>query len=280
MKKYLFLFAFALVILIGSFIYQLFSFSDNKLHIVFCDIGQGDAIFIRTPEGADILIDGGPDSKVLNCLFHHMPFWDRDIEAMYATHPDADHITGLVSVLKSYKVKYFGTSNAPKDTAVFKQLNEMIAKEGLKRDLVYRGELVKFSDGVTIKSYWPTPEFIKSNSPDTNNYSLVQDVTYGNFNALLDGDIPATILNSIMPTLQKVDIFKPPHHGSHTGLDEFTFQHVVPKLAVISAGKKNRYHHPHPKVLQILKQNNIPYLRTDERGDIEIVSDGKTWIVK
>ena len=80
--------------------------------------------------------------------------------------------------------------------------------------------------------------------------------------------------------LPKVDVFKPSHHGSKTGMDEYTFQHVVPKFAVISAGKKNKYHHPHPTVLQILKEKNIPYYRTDEKGDVEIVSDGKKWWVK
>lgn len=280
MKKYILIFGFTLVALVGILIYQLISFSDNKLHVVFCDIGQGDAIFIRTPGGADILVDGGPDSKVLDCLFNHMPFWDRDIEVMYATHPDADHITGLVDVFRNYNVKYFGTSNAPKDTQVFKQLNEMIAKEGLNRDLVYRGDKVVFSDKVNIKTFWPTVEFENSHSKETNDYSLVQEVSYGNFSILLDGDVPATILNSIMPTLDKVDVFKPPHHGSKTGVDEFTFQHLIPKLAVISVGKKNRYGHPHPKVLQVLKDNNIPYLKTDEKGDIEIVSDGKSWWVK
>mgnify|MGYP001618356405 CR=1 FL=1 len=107
------------VLLLIFAIYQFISFSDKKLHIVFCSVGQGDAILIRTPEGSDILVDGGPDESVSNCLSRHMPLWDRTIEVVYLTHPDADHLTGLIQVIKTYNVKYFGTSDAPKETLVF-----------------------------------------------------------------------------------------------------------------------------------------------------------------
>lgn len=280
MKKYLLLFALSLFVLGTTAIYQYAKYTDKKLHITFCNVGQGDSIFIRTPQGADILIDGGPASNVLDCLANHMPFWDRDIEIIYLTHPDADHLTGLIDVFEKYNVLYFGTSDAPKDTDVFKQLNQHIAVESIKKNFIYRGDSVKLSDGVAIKTLWPTVEYTHSGEEDTNNYSLTQDLSYGSFHVLLTGDIPFQILNSIMPTLTDIDVFKPPHHGSKTGVDEYTFQHILPKAAVISVGKKNRYGHPNNGVLGILQQNNIPYYRTDEMGDIEFVTDGKTWKIK
>lgn len=277
MKKYLLLCILSIFVLGMTAIYQYSKYTDKKLHITFCNVGQGDSIIIRTPEGADILVDGGPSPKVLDCLASHMPFWDNDIEIIYLTHPDADHLTGLIDVFEKYNVLYFGTSDAPKDTEVFKQLNQYIAKEGIKKNFVYRGDSVKLSDGVTINTLWPTVEYTHSGEDDTNNYSLVQDLSYGNFHVLLTGDIPFQLLNSIMPTLSEIDVFKPPHHGSKTGVDEYTFQHILPKTAVISVGKKNRYGHPNKGVLQILHEKNIPYYRTDLHGDVEIVSDGKTW---
>lgn len=126
MRKYILFLLISSAVLIGLFFYQTIEFSDKKLHLVFCDIGQGDAIYIRTPDGDDILIDGGPNEKVLDCLASNMPIWDRKIEAIYLTHPDADHLTGLISVVNNYEVDYFGTSDAPKSTGVFKELNNAL----------------------------------------------------------------------------------------------------------------------------------------------------------
>ena len=76
----------------------------GELRVYFFDVGQGDSIFIKTPEGKDVLIDGGPNQKVLECLSNHMPFWDKEIELVVLTHPESDHITGLVAVLDRYSV--------------------------------------------------------------------------------------------------------------------------------------------------------------------------------
>ncbi len=92
-------------IVLGLLIGVLTSLPDGKLHLVFCDVGQGDAIYIKTPKGSDILVDGGPNEKVLDCLGRHLPFYDRDIELVVLTHPHADHFTGLISVLERYSVK-------------------------------------------------------------------------------------------------------------------------------------------------------------------------------
>lgn len=270
----------SLAFLICLYGYQLIKFSDNKLHITFCDVGQGDGIHIRTPEGEDILIDGGPDSKVLNCLEKHMPFWDRQIEAVYMTHPDADHLTGLIYVIKSYKVIYFGTSKAPKSTAAFDELHKVLDQKNIKVNYLYKGDSLKTKSGLKMNILWPTHEFAQNPSEDTNDYSLVQFFQFGDFTALFTGDVPHVYLNSIMPGIKSLDLFKPPHHGSKTGVDEFTFQHIIPKFAVISSGRENRYGHPNKEVLDILQGLKIRYKNTADEGDIEIVSDGEKWYVK
>lgn len=260
--------------------YHLAKYSDNKFHLIFCNVGQGDGILMRTPKGVDIVVDGGPqENSMTKCLARHLPFWDRKIEAVFMTHPDADHLTGLVGIVKSYNVSFFGTSKAPKDTAVYEELMSLLAKDNIPVHYVFAGDVLKTKDGFDLKTFWPTPQFLNQKSSDTNDYSLVQEVDYGKFRALLTGDIPATYLNSIMPQLIYLDVIKPPHHGSKTGVDEFTFQHLVPRLAVLSYGYHNRYHHPSPQVIQILKTLNISYKDT-LKGDVEVVSDGtKWWIV-
>lgn len=280
MRQNLIFLLISLAVLILYICYQLLKYSDNKLHITFCDIGQGDAIHIRTNEGDDILIDGGPGSKVLDCLSKTMPLWDRKIEAVYLTHPDADHLTGLIDVVKNYKIIYFGTSKAPKDTEVFNELTKALSQKNIKVNYLYRGDVLKSKKGFEIKVLWPTQQFINNPGEETNDYSLVQLLTYGKFKALLTGDVPSIYLNSIMPGIDHLDLFKPPHHGSKTGIDEFTFQHIVPHFAVISAGRNNRYGHPNKEVLQILEKYKVPYKNTANVGNIEIISDGEKWSVK
>src|SRR3990172_8141877 len=113
MKKNVFILALASASLLILIIFVFFNFNDKKLHIVICNVGQGDAIFITTPVQAQILVDGGPDKAVLDCLSRHMPFWDRSLDAVILTHPDADHITGVVPVIERYSVNTLFTQSKP-----------------------------------------------------------------------------------------------------------------------------------------------------------------------
>ncbi len=270
----------SVVLLITLALYHSIVLIDNKFHLIFCDVGQGDGLFIKTPKGLDIVIDGGPgENTMTDCLSRHMPFWDRTIDAVYMTHPDSDHLTGLLSVVKTYSVGYFGTSKAPKDTDVYEELLSILEEKKVPIHYVKRGDRAKTADGLVLDLQWPTDEFLNSKSDETNDYSLVHLLTFGRFRALLTGDVASVYLNSLMPTIGRIDVFKSPHHGSKTGVDEFTFQHTIPKYAVLSFGLKNSYGHPAPQVISVLKQNNIPYLDTTH-GDIEVISDGVKWWFK
>lgn len=284
--KRVFVYIFTSVLfLTGIFLYQQSRLNDGKFHLVFCDIGQGDAIFMRTPKGVDILVDGGPSSwqgtqnPVLSCLSSHMPFWDRDLELVFATHPDADHIGGLEAVLKAYKVKSFNTSKKSKGTRVFARIQDLINSQKIPFRFIYAGDSFTLSDGVKVEHLWPSAAYVESDTEgklDANSFSLVQIVSFGNFKTLLTGDIEYQIIDTLFDT-SKIDIFKLPHHGSKTGVDDVTFQKIHSSLAIISAGKNNKYHHPHPTVLELLKKYNVPYKRTDVSGEVEVVSDGKSW---
>lgn len=265
----------------GIFVYDQAKFSDGRLHLVICNVGQGDAIFIRTPRGQDILIDSGRDSRVLDCLENNMPFWDRELELVFATHPDADHIGGFESVLRSYKVLSFNTSKKTTDTQVFARLQRTIQEQNIPLRYIYAGDRYSLGNDTIISTLWPTKQYVEldSGSFPSNTFSLVQVLSYGDFRTLLTGDIESQVLDSLFPSPYKIDVLKVPHHGSKTGMSRTLLDVIKPELAVISVGK-NSYGHPTAFILNLLSQVNIKTLRTDKSGEVEIISDGKSWFVK
>jgi competence protein ComEC len=265
-------------------IYQNITYNDKKLHVVICDVGQGDAIFMRTPDGSDILIDGGPDNSVLSCLSRHMPIWDRTIEVMILTHPHADHLTGLIDVLKRYRVLMFGTGKNGCSTDLCKKLIEQLKQSGTAQKYLYQGDRFAVKDGVALETLWPTQEWVNQHlvtkSSDENGSSAIELLTYKKFKALFTSDAQASDMEKIDMLTGIIDLLKVPHHGSKTGLNSDILDILKPNIAAISVGAKNRYGHPAPFTLELLKSLNINTLRTDQAGGIEIISDGNGWRVK
>ena len=128
-----------------------FDFSQQKfLEVNFFDVGQGDAVFIETPQSQQILIDGGPSSKILEKLGKEIPFWDRNIDLIILTHPEADHMVGLIEVLKKYKVNSILWTGIVRDTPEYKEWEELIEKEGAKIYFSESGQKIKMSSGISI----------------------------------------------------------------------------------------------------------------------------------
>lgn len=269
--------------LISSLLWlTIFSFPDNKLHLIFCDVGQGDATLIT--KGFDqILIDGGPNDKVLQCLSNNMPFFDRTIEIVALTHPEADHLTGLISVLDKYRVNYFLTGPEGNSSAGYLELEKKIlgtetckatpCKAG-RGYLVnpYAGEKIKLGE-IELDSWWPEREWAvlgASTETKLNKFSLVFLLKYKDFKVLLMGDADSQIQDDIVKvnSLMPIDILKFPHHGSKTGMRESFLQQIKPKEAVISVGK-NSYGHPTQEALDLLKKYNVVIRRTDTEGEIK-----------
>lgn len=284
MKIKLIIIGFCILFLLGFAIFQYFSIYDGRLHVVFCDVGQGDGIYIRTPHGSDIVVDSGRDDSILKCLSNNMPFWDRTIELAFATHPDADHISGFVYILQGYKVNHYNTVEAEKETGVFLKIDSLLEKQGITPRYLQSGDTYKFPDGVVLKTYWPSKEFLKGRDSDSNRYSLVQVLTYKGFDVLLTGDVDVDILNGILKQLRnenlKVEVFKLAHHGSRTGLDSETFTLFTPLFGIISSGKNNSYGHPHREVIFELEKHTIKHLGTSQVGDVKVISSGKGFVVQ
>ncbi len=256
------------------------SLPDGKLHLVFCDVGQGDAIYIKTPSGEDILLDGGPNEKVLSCLGKHMPFYDRKIELVFLSHPQADHLDGLISVLERYSVDYFISNGLEGQGGEYQRLISLIKSHKIPLKKESAGEKILL-DNLTLDVLWPSAQVLgaSTSQADLNESSLILELTYNRFNVLLTGDAGQEIQQEIRnqkPGISDIEVIKVPHHGSKTSLSPQFLEQSKPQLAVISVGK-NSYGHPTKETLGILQDMGIKILRTDKDGEIEIVSDGEKW---
>ncbi|HUD09573.1 MAG TPA: MBL fold metallo-hydrolase [Patescibacteria group bacterium] len=287
MLKYFSLIFTSLFLLAAIFLYQNAKLNDGKLHVVVCDVGQGDGILIRTPDGSDILVDGGPDDSILNCLSSHLPFWDRTIELMVLTHPHVDHAAGLIEVLKRYTVLHFVTEKVLGGTATYKRLEDELAAKKLSAQYLFSGDRIDLADKTSLLTLWPTHEWLNSNqlqakneqNLDLNGFCLVQLFTYGNFTLLLTGDAGSVVEDKIAAQVGKIGVLKVPHHGSKTGMSDYFLTQINPSLAIISVGANNRYGHPAQSALDLLKNHGIKYFRTDQNGTVEVISDGKSFAI-
>jgi competence protein ComEC len=262
---------------------------DDNLHIIACDVGQGDAILV-TYRSTQILTDGGPDSSVLNCLNRHIPFWDRDIELVISTHPDSDHSTGLVDVIKRYNVDSILVNPVDPGTDIYRLLENAVGSQGVGV-VNPRGGMRLGVGMIYLDIVSPTEEmFSKLTVKDegsklskytigkeTNLYSIVYKLSFKKFSGLFLGDIPKEASDSLAESgkMEKVNYIKIPHHGSANGMTNNLLKVVMPKIAVISVGSKNMWGFPAVGILQMLEENNVRVLRTDLMGNVEVITDGE-----
>jgi competence protein ComEC len=251
---------------------------DGKLHVTFLDVGQGDAIFIQTPSGKQVLIDGGPsETQVLAQLGRQMPFWDRTLDAMVLTHPDSDHVTGLVPVLERYRVATVIHRQIEMDSETYAYWLALVAEEGAT---VYQGEAglqMTLDTGLEMIVLHPGVGLWE----DANNNSVVTRLTYGRVSLLLPGDIEAEVERQLVEAIResplRSTVLKVPHHGSCSSTTQRFLEAVNPEVVIISVGADNRFGHPCDEVLERL--GDLPVYRTDEHGSVEVISDGaRVWV--
>lgn len=250
------------------------------LTVSFLDVGQGDAIFIQTPHKHQVLIDGGKNRKVVSQLGQMMPFGDRSIDVMIATHPDADHIGGLPEVATRYAVDLYLEPGVESENSLDDELNTRLGKKKVERLLARRGQIINFGDGVSLVILFPDRNV---SSWETNEASIVAKLIYGHQSFLLTGDSPIraeNILLGLNKSILDAEVLKAGHHGSRTSTSLSFAQAASPLYAIISAGKENPYGHPHVEVLNILKKVKAEILSTAEKGTITFETDGQTLKLK
>lgn len=270
----------------------------GKLRLIFCNVGQGDGILLISPSGKQILVDGGPGSKILDCLSEKMPFWDKIVEMVVLTHPQKDHLEGLVAVLERYRVENIVTTGVKNETELFEVWNQAIKSEKAKVHLAKKGDQIVIDGrGPTpnLEILWPSSakasEWQANPPTDLNETSIALRLDYSSstssapfgarassgFCAYLTGDIPKEILENLID--RQCQILKISHHGSKTGTNERILEVVKPQIAIIQVGK-NSFGHPHKEVINLLASKGIQVLRNDRDGEIELrVENGKLTIV-
>lgn len=250
----------------------------NYLQVHYLDVGQGDSALIETPSGVQVLIDGGPDATVLRKLGEEMNFFDRSIDVLIGTHPDKDHIGGLIDVLKRYRITTILTTENKGDTASAQMYNKLKTAEGAEVLNVRRGQVITLEASTTLQILFPDSD---STNMETNTSSIVFQLVYGSSTFMFTGDSPKSIeeyLVLVEGEHLKSDVLKAGHHGSRTSTSELYLDEVRPQFAIISAGKENSYEHPHVEVTDLLFNKGVQILETAKEGTITIVSDGtRVW---
>ncbi len=251
----------------------------HYLKVTVLDIGQGDAIFIETPDRHQILIDGGPDSFVVGKLSSRLPFWDRDLDVVILTHPDKDHVMGLLQVLQKYKVDYIVWTGVIRSTETYQEWLRLLAaaeKKGTNVVKAKAGQRITSGDAI-LTTLHPFEDLTGQDFKETTNETgIISNLAYGKNSFLFTADVGSKTENLLIGNGIDVSaqVLKVGHHGSRFSTSDAFLQAVNPSIAVISSGKKNMYGHPAPEILQRLEKFGITTLRTDQMGDVQIISDG------
>lgn len=252
------------------FVWFLVKLPGNAAEVHFLDIGQGDAILIRTPQYHNILIDGGPPgSQLIQKMGKILPPLERTIDLMILTHPHLDHIGGLMEVLERYKVKNVLLTGVQHKSSYYENfLSQMknakihIADE--KKDFIL-GEIF-------LDTIYPFTSIANDAFQNINNSSIVIKMTFKKTNVLFTGDAEQEVEEKILAknTHIQAEIMKAAHHGSRTSNTSSYLDAIQPVMAIIQVGKGNKYDHPHQETLEKFSQRKIKIWRNDLHGTVSI----------
>jgi competence protein ComEC len=243
-------------------------------------VGQGDAILIQTPNGQNILIDGGPDPQKINLeLSKKLPFWDRTVDLVVCTQPQADHIAGLVDVLQRYKVKQVLEPGVSYNSSIYQEWLRLVEDKGIEYNIARAGQEIDLGNGIKLEVLNPPATLFKGTSADVDNNGAVLRLSWGEVSFLFTADIREEAEFELIGQRAslKSTVLKVAHHGSKTSTTSQFLATVDPEVAVISVGEDNPFGHPSPEVTERLTdrlgEDNV--YRTDEDGTIEFITDGE-----
>ncbi|MFA6393863.1 MAG: ComEC/Rec2 family competence protein [Patescibacteria group bacterium] len=274
---------FKLFLLIGIFLFAILVFSfkvfynpERKLEVDFLDVGQGDSILIEAPDGQNILIDGGPNSRVVERLSEVLPPWDKQIDLMILSHPHDDHVSGLVQVINRFDVKKILYTGVNHDSPNYIAWLEAVKEKKIPMIIIDRPQTIKLGDYCRLEILYPLESFLNKEVENLNNTSIVAKLVYGNTSFLFTGDAEEPEEKEILESGVDLsaDVLKIGHHGSDTATGEEFLKAVSPEIAVIEVGKDNDFGHPSLRTIKKLERIKADIFRTDEKGTIRFISNG------
>ena len=259
--------------------FQVFQGTDGKLHVYFLDVGQGDSILIVTPQGKQVLVDGGPNlTSATRALAGPMSPMDRSLDVVVMTHIDGDHSRGLLEVLDRYDVATVVVGDNPPDGQSYQEWQARLEREKIDPVEVSAGHLLEVEPGVTLEVLNPPVVPFVGSGADRNNNAVVLRLVYGKVSFLLASDIEAFTEDHLVRTSfdQESIVLKAAHHGSRSSTIPAFLSQVNPAVAVISSGPGNQFGHPHPEVVNRMEKalGLEGIFRTDRQGTVELVTDG------
>ena len=263
------------LLIVAGYVFYVDSIRTSEdLTFALVDVGQGDAIFIQSPTGTQVLIDAGPPRQILGRLANLMPPFDRSLDAIIITHPDYDHIGGFSEVLRNYRVEMFIEPGSYNDSHTYKDLKEEVKNKGIEEILAQRGMVLDLGGGAELHILFPDRDV---SSWVTNDASVVAMLHHGENTFMLTGDSTKQTEEIILSYGDELDsdVLKVGHHGSKTSTSEEFLKATKPEYALISAGKDNRYGHPAQEVVDRLENIGANILGTYEEGTIIFKSDGE-----
>jgi len=251
---------------------------EQYLTVQFLDVGQGDAIHVTTPDGFELLVDGGASAGVLRELAEGRSYFDKYIDVVVATHPDTDHIAGLVDVLERYEVGMILETEVEHNASAARAFARAAATEGAEIISAQAGQEMQLGVSTTVRILSPRGD---TTNWESNTSSIVLQIIYGDIEFMLTGDAPSNIEDYLVstygPSLES-EVLKLGHHGSKTSSSELFLNTVKPEYAIVSAGRDNRYGHPTEEVLSRATKIGAEIISTAETGTITFKSDGiRVW---
>lgn len=262
-----------IIVIIAIYVLYYGQNTSDLLTLSVCDVGQGDGVVMKSPERNLVIIDGGPDRKVLDCLEDLSSFKAYEIQAMILTHPHKDHATGLLEILDRYKVKELYLSyDLEYENSEYKAFRKKLRDTNVH--FVTAGDGVDIERGLRLDFVWPVEGYV---TKDVNDISIVTRVSYGQSCFLETGDAGEDFEDYYVSKYGYCQVLKVGHHGSRFSTSDKFLSVVEPEMAVISSGV-NTYGHPSYVVIDRLQRAGAEIFRTDE-AMVKIVSDGTGWYI-
>lgn len=256
--------AIVIIVLLAAATYSLQS---SPLNVIFFDVGQGDAILINGPDNFQILIDGGSDDTLAKKIGKYLPANDRTIEVILLSHPDSDHLTGLIEIVRRYNVRYVIQTSFISENALTLEWRAVINEKKAAIIDATINTVIKLPDQASIDILSPRKGGVYR---DANAKSIICIYNYADKKILFLGDATPEAQAAALTsrTIKDIDIVKISHHGSEKSYNDELIKAAKPAESVIQVGAGNRFGHPSPSVINQLKNNNIAIHRTDLEGDI------------